>query len=259
MTKLFNYLFWVSATVLVLSFIQKDKLPDRSEIRDELYREPLQLAVEKSPITVEKAGMAYIIRPLYSYDIYGMVVSYHHSVSFDDYYHKQWKDVINTKDICVIWGENIKSGVYQKMTFESGSWTCYTAFKPNVSRAEWNKYKNECLSNNHLIPANEGIGKVIMALRKGDQVHIKGYLVNYREAKWSGERTTSTTRTDTGNGACEVIWVQEVKILQRANMGWHFLFNLSIISCLITLGGLAFAWYRDSKQLSETLKRDLDG
>jgi len=257
--NLFKSLLGVSAVVLVLSLTQKDKLPDRCEIRDELYREPLQLAVEKSPIRVEKGGTAYIIRPLYSYDIYGMVVSYHHSASFDDYYHEQWKDVINTKDICVIWGENIKSGIYQKMAFASGSWTCYTTFKSNVSRAEWSKYKNECLSNNHLIPANDGISKIIMTLRRGDQIHIKGYLVNYRESRWSGERTTSTSRTDTGNGACEVIWVQEAKILQRANTGWHFLFNLSIISCLITLSGLVFVWYRDLNQRSEALKRDLAG
>ena len=241
----FKYLFWASAAVLVLSFTQKDKLPDRSEIRHELYREPIQLAVEKSPLTIRKDGRTYTIRPLYSYDIYGMVVSYHHSASFDDYYHEQWKDVINTKDICVIWGENIKSAVYQKMTFESGSWTCCVTFRPNLSPAEWSKYRNECFSNNHLIPADEGVGKVIMALRRGDQIHIKGYLVNYREASWHGERTTSITRTDTGNGACEVIWVQEAKILQRANTGWHFLFNLSIISSLIALGGLIFTWYRD--------------
>ena len=251
--NLFKHLLWASAAVLVLSFIQKDKLPDPSEICNELYREPVQIAVEKIPITVEKGPMKYIIQPLYSYDIYGMVVSFHHSASFDDYYHEQWKDIVNVKDICVVWGENIKSDIYQKMTFKSGSWTCYADFKPNISYAEHNKFKNECLSNNHLIPANKDVSKIIMAFRTGDQIHIQGYLVNYRESSWTGERSTSTCRTDNG---CEVIWVQEAKILKRANGSWHFLFNLSIMGCLIALGGWIFAWYQNTNQRLQALKKE---
>ena len=41
-----------------------------------------------------------------------MIVSYHHSASFIDISHKQWNDYLNTKDICVIWGRNVETGVY---------------------------------------------------------------------------------------------------------------------------------------------------
>jgi hypothetical protein len=65
-------------------------------------------------------------------------------------------------------------------------------------------------SNNHLIAANGDVKNVIGGLYPGEIVTMKGYLVNVSGPKgfhWN----TSLTRTDTGNGACELFYVVGIK------------------------------------------------
>lgn len=65
-------------------------------------------------------------------------------------------------------------------------------------------------ANNHLIAANDEVRKVIRGLRVGQIVTMKGYLVN---ANGPEGRTwnSSLTRGDTGNGACELFYVESAK------------------------------------------------
>lgn len=66
-------------------------------------------------------------------------------------------------------------------------------------------------ANMHLIPSNREIAKVIKNVRTGHVVAIEGYLVkvNAQDGWWW---KSSLTRNDTGNGACEVVWVDEIEI-----------------------------------------------
>lgn len=66
-------------------------------------------------------------------------------------------------------------------------------------------------ANMHMIPANPGIEKELTSLRRGNIVRIKGYLVEASSPdgwRWR----SSLTREDTGNGACEVIWVESIQV-----------------------------------------------
>jgi hypothetical protein len=66
-------------------------------------------------------------------------------------------------------------------------------------------------ANMHLIPATKAIEKKLKNLRPGNVVALKGYLVDVQgEGGFSWK--SSLTREDTGNGACELIWVEEVEI-----------------------------------------------
>ena len=62
-------------------------------------------------------------------------------------------------------------------------------------------------ANMHLIPANKQIKKILDRVDKNENVYIKGYLVRASKENWRW--TSSMTRTDTGAGACELIWVTE--------------------------------------------------
>jgi len=65
-------------------------------------------------------------------------------------------------------------------------------------------------SNNHLIAANSAVAHVISGLYPGEIVTMQGFLVNVTKPDgfhWD----TSLSRTDTGNGACEVMYVTGVK------------------------------------------------
>jgi hypothetical protein len=66
-------------------------------------------------------------------------------------------------------------------------------------------------ANMHLIPATKAIEKKLKNLRPGNVVALKGYLVDVQGDggfRWR----SSLTREDTGNGACEVIRVEEVEV-----------------------------------------------
>jgi hypothetical protein len=61
-------------------------------------------------------------------------------------------------------------------------------------------------ANMHMIPADAAVAEALDAIRKGDNVRIEGWLVEASAAdgwRWR----SSTTREDTGGGACEVIYV----------------------------------------------------
>lgn len=66
-------------------------------------------------------------------------------------------------------------------------------------------------ANMHLIPATRAIEKKLKDLRPGNVVALKGYLVDV-QGEGGFRWRSSLTREDTGNGACELIWVEEVEV-----------------------------------------------
>jgi len=66
-------------------------------------------------------------------------------------------------------------------------------------------------ANNHIISASAKVAKTIRGLRAGQVVKLRGYLVN--ATKPGGFRwPTSLSRTDTGNGACELFYVESAQV-----------------------------------------------
>jgi hypothetical protein len=78
-----------------------------------------------------------------------MVVSYHDADSFlDIWHHKRWLDFLNERDLCVIWGRNVESGVYKAMKFSNDSWTCWASWPDS---ATGQKFQMNAFSNNHIL------------------------------------------------------------------------------------------------------------
>ncbi|MDF1498667.1 MAG: hypothetical protein P1P85_04960 [Patescibacteria group bacterium] len=215
--KIVKSIFLISLVAFAISYFQIEKLPNESEMLNELKKDPIQTKTIVQPFEIEKEGITYIIKPLFDYELNGMIVSYHHSSSWLDYYHDKWQDYLNIKDICVIWNENIESGIYKKIDFKNGSYTCYIKSKANMTRDEWQNYRSDNLSNNHLLTNDEEINKKILSAKKGDQIYFKGYLVEYSIKDDDFKRGSSISRTDNGNGACETIFIEDFQILKRAN------------------------------------------
>lgn len=70
-------------------------------------------------------------------------------------------------------------------------------------------------ANTHLIPADDGMGRQIKRIHRGDVIEVWGQLVKLTE-KWENGRffvwKSSTSRNDDGNGACEVLLVEDLVI-----------------------------------------------
>jgi hypothetical protein len=64
-------------------------------------------------------------------------------------------------------------------------------------------------ANMHLIPADAGVRRAMERVHPGEVIHLEGFLVDAsRPDGWQWH--TSLTREDTGNGACELIYVESL-------------------------------------------------
>lgn len=64
----------------------------------------------------------------------------------------------------------------------------------------------ESSANMHLIPSDEATAAALRAVRRDDRIRIDGWLIEARSSdgwRWR----SSLTRTDTGAGACELVYV----------------------------------------------------
>lgn len=66
-------------------------------------------------------------------------------------------------------------------------------------------------ANMHMIPADDDVRSDLLDVRRGDVVRIEGFLVN-AVADDGGRWNSSLTRTDSGDGACELVWVERVTV-----------------------------------------------
>lgn len=194
--------------------------------------DPVQSEIDAAPFDVERFGQRYRIAPRYEYSLSGLIVSQHDSSSWLDISHAKWGDFLNTKDVCVIWGENLSDRLYTKLSFSSGNWTCYVK---SGDLSSWQAFRADQLSNNHILPANAEIADKLAALEVGDEILIKGKLVDYQIGD-SPPRRSSTVRSDTGNGACEIVWAEELSVLGNHNRFWT---RLRALAQAALLAGLA--------------------
>ena len=108
------------------------------------------------------------------------------------------------------------------------------------SRAAFEAFDMSQISNNHLLSPDPAIRDAILSTSIGDQVHFQGLLVNYYpEGQPASVRKTSLTRDDTGNGACEVVFVERFEVLSRGNQTWRSLRDYGPASFLLLLAAAA--------------------
>jgi hypothetical protein len=226
------FLILLGIILLAIASWRQDGLPNHLRLRPELLNEPKQVERRKPPIVTTVGGIEYQIQPLYSYDLYGLVVSRHDSAAWWDSIHRDWNDKLNVADLCVVWGNNAKSGAYEEISFSSGQFVCNYS---SGSSSEFAEFDQTAVSNNHLLTDDPAVARQIAAAHVGDQVHFRGYLAEYSHNHgFAFKRGTSTVRTDSGNGACETVLVEDFEILERGSGFWRSAFWLAVV--LIGLG-----------------------
>jgi len=223
---LVRLLLFGSVGLLAAAAWLRDSHPPQAELRQELYDEPVQVQVRKPAFQTTVNGITYTVQPLYTYDLYGMVVSQHSADTWWDYLHRAWNDNLNITDLCVVWGDNLRSADLEAISFSSGQFQCFWESK---SEAAWKSFDQFQISNNHLLSDNPSIAKRLRETRIGDQVHFRGYLAEYSHNHgFPFKRGTSIVRTDTGNGACETVYVEEFENLKPGGGPWRTLFWVAL-------------------------------
>ena len=227
--KLNNALIIGSFVWLLVSFWNRNDLPRNIDYVPEIANEPAQTSTRQPPFPVTFNDVEYLIEPEYEYDITGMIVSYRHHDETYSRMHRLAGDHLNMLDVCVVWGDNTRGALLHKIKFWNGLFTCNVSTRDGVA---WESFDMEQLSNNHLLSDDAFIRDRVREVQIGDQIRVRGYLASYTSP--AGKRGTSTTRTDTGDGACETLYIQRFDIVRQATSPWRISMYVSL--ALLVLG-----------------------
>jgi hypothetical protein len=160
--------------------------------------EPLQGDISGSPPVFDKAG--YKITALATFDITARVISREH-------YHLDRESDLAPVDLALGWGPMSDTAVLKQFSFSQDHrfYFYHWSGSPPIPAGEIVTHS----ANMHLIPATGSVAKRLSSVRTGNLVHFKGYLVRV-EAPDGWRWVSSLTRTDTGAGACELVWVEDL-------------------------------------------------
>lgn len=230
---LVRWLLIGSVALFVYAFVHRNDLPESSQMLPQMQLAPLQTPANMPEFETEAGGIKYHIQPQYSYDLYGLVVSQHDATSWQDYLHQRWNDNLNIRDICVVWGNNALSGIYREIKFWSGQFTCNFSTR---STPVFQAFDQSAISNNHLLAASEHLREKVAQIRIGDQIHLKGYLASYSHNHgFAFKRGTSIIRTDTGNGACETIYLEDIDIIRPSTLPWRLVMYAALAGFVLSI------------------------
>jgi hypothetical protein len=239
--RIFKSVFAISLLACIYLFFHKDELPGASFYDLEQLGEPVQKKTRQESFSTRANDQEYLITPIYDYELDGVVVSYHDADDFTDITHyRRWKDFLNLRDLCVVWGSNVASGVYRDMEFHNGTWTCWYSWPNSEVR---DRFDETQLSNNHVLIDDENIKRKLMQAEPGDHIRLKGMLVTYSNPGNGFYRGTSTTRTDTGNGACETIYVTGFELVKKANRALRGVYSVALWTTIISFLGIVVMFF----------------
>jgi hypothetical protein len=115
-------------------------------------------------------------------------------------------------DLAVGWGRMSDQAVLDQLDISQASRFFYYEYKgqPPIPREEIISHA----TNLHLIPSSKALAAQCRSLRTGALVHLSGVLVEATGGE-TGTWRSSLSRTDSGKGACELVWVEELHQLDR--------------------------------------------
>lgn len=205
MEKILNFIIIISICIILQTvFFAKDKeIPDinSSLIPIEQLADPIQADYSGDDfISIKDNEMDLKLYPKARYQIYAMVMSKH-------WYSLGWGGKISPYDLALAWNELMLPENRKGITYsQSGRWYYYR-YDAGYPLPKF--YIQSHSSNHHIIPANVNVKKAIDKVNTGDKIYLEGFLV-YIEGKSEGTDVrwkSSLTREDSGDGACEVLYL----------------------------------------------------
>ena len=205
MGKLYKKIFMsIGLTVVIGCSRPVPTAQDPSSI--DVSRDPVQIRVKHMPsIKIKTDDAEYTLTPMAKYEISALVASRKN-------YSGMWTAELAPVDLALVWGKLADPEYDKFITYSQSNRWYYYRYKAGSPFD--NNYVIRHSSNHHIIPASENILKAVKTLRSEDHIYLEGYLVNVR-GTYRGHKVwwnTSLSRSDTGNGACEVFYVKKVKI-----------------------------------------------
>ena len=167
------------------------------------YQKP---SVKIQPKIIVDKNKTIIIHFICDYEVSALIVSKCN-------YWFDWKAKLIPIDLALAWGHLVRADYKKYINYWQFNRWYYYRYKGG---SPWGgDYISSHSSNHHLIPANQNIRKAIQSSNVNQIVKLTGYLVNLDMISTTGKEEhllSSQSRTDTGGGACEVMYVTKVQI-----------------------------------------------
>ena len=123
-------------------------------------------------------------------------------------YHFDRESDLVPQDVAFGWGQMSDSRILAQLDIsQSGRFYFWSCQEFPISRRNIETHS----ANMHLIPADRGVRSAILSLRRGQLVSLEGFLVR-ADAPDGWRWISSLTREDTGDGACELVYVQRLSV-----------------------------------------------
>lgn len=166
--------------------------------------EPEQMESERDPWTMDDGT---VVQPLAEYRLEARVLG-----------RKDYSDAgafASPMDLALGWGPMSRQDVIDGLSLrQSGRWYHYS-WKRDPPVPVGDIIANS--ANTHLIPANGRVASQIEQIEEGDRVRLVGVLVALRR-KDGWRWRSSLTRKDSGDGSCELMWVEKVEKLNISSL-----------------------------------------
>lgn len=207
-TKIYIFILIIG----VIFFFNMNYVDKNTEYVDDLENlsDPIQTETSGG-FDLKMDGWNVDVNYIAEYSISGKVVD------VQDYYGVSFNDKLSPVDLGITWGflANDETLIWSSSGNRFLNWRGQIR---DINILGGEERINCHFSNNHLIPCDRKVKKSIKSIKEDDYVKIDGYLVNIYATKSDGSYrywNSSTTRTDSGDGACEVIYVKNVTWLKE--------------------------------------------
>ncbi len=166
-----------------------------------LAKDPIQIMLDGKIPGFEKNG--YQLTPLAVFELEAKVLS------SESYWLGRTADLSPT-DLALGWGPMATKELLDKVSIsQSNRW--YYWYVAHDFTQELGREISSHSSNMHIIPATPAVAKALSAVKKGQVVYLKGFLIEANASdgwKWR----SSLSREDTGDGACELVWATDLQV-----------------------------------------------
>jgi hypothetical protein len=182
-----------------LSFIAHESAP-----RPNALLEPVQGEGSREAFTETRGGRSFRLVPRASYDVAARVAS-------TERYRAGLSGDLLPWDFALAWGATSREPAWSHISYvQTGRFYNWSTRDRGLDPA----YVSSHTANTHLIAATERVASVLSLVHRGDVLRLEGDLVDV-DGPGGFVWRTSLTRTDTGPGACETLYVRAITIGTR--------------------------------------------
>lgn len=199
-------IFWAALAVLVLGGLRLLDRPHAEPAAEPVSwsREPVQAEADRAPFRLAVEGREFVVSPRAELDVSAVLAGVER-YRFDDL------APVAPIDAVLTWGGLPDPPYAGRVRYDQMA----RFYLWSTGAADLDlRYIETHSANVHLAPANANVESALVRLDAGDPVRLRGLLVDVDE-RGGGSWRTSLTRKDTGAGACEILWVEEVQVGDR--------------------------------------------